>query len=87
MFAPVFLTFLELFVLVYNVLLLARVVMSWVAPHMDNPLVRLLHELTEPVLAPIRRMVPLGGLDVSPIVAYFLLQGLLYVARRLLLGA
>lgn len=66
--------------------LLARVLLSWL-PGLDgrNALVRLLDDLTEPLLAPIRRVMPLvGPLDLSPLVAFFLL-GLLHRAVDALL--
>lgn len=59
-----------------NWALLLRVLLSWF-PALDrhHPLVRLLDDLTEPLLAPIRRVLPLvGPLDLSPLVAYFLLR-------------
>ena len=50
---------------------LAGVVLSWVAPQSHHPATLLLHQITEPVMAPARRMLPnLGGLDFSPIVVF-----------------
>ena len=54
-----------------------RALISWVSPDPYNPLVRMLAAATEPVLAPLRRLVPprkLGGLDLSPLVAILLIQ-------------
>lgn len=54
---------------VLTVLLLARVVLSWVAPRQGNPLVQFIHRVTEPLLAPVRRVLPaMGGFDFSPVV-------------------
>lgn len=51
----------------FSMLVLARVILSWVSPGSYNPGSALVHQLTEPVLAPIRRLLPeLGGLDLSP---------------------
>ena len=48
--------------------ILIQVVISWVNPGMYNPLMGLLHSLTEPLLAPARRVIPpISGLDFSPI--------------------
>ncbi len=48
--------------------LLAMIILSWVAPGTGHPAARLLYQLTEPVMAPFRRLVPpVGGLDLSPI--------------------
>lgn len=54
-------------------LIIIRAVLSWfVAPHSDNPLVRLVQRITDPILRPVSEMVPnFGGIDVSPLVAYF----------------
>lgn len=67
----------------YWYIILATVIMSWLVSfnviNYDNPYVRqvssVLRILTEPVLAPIRRILPnLGGLDFSPVVLLFALQ-------------
>jgi YggT family protein len=58
----------------YSYVLLARALMSWI-PNIDpyNPAVQFLHSITEPVLEPIRKLVPpLGGMiDISMIIAFF----------------
>ena len=55
--------------------LLLHVVLSWVQVRPDNPVVRALNVVCEPLLAPIRRLLPTaGGLDFSPLVALVLLQ-------------
>ena len=53
-------------------MLLARVVMSWI-PNLDpnNPIARFLYQATEPVLAPIRSVLPpMAGIDLSPLVVF-----------------
>jgi YggT family protein len=59
---------------VYSYVLLARALVSWI-PNLDpdNPFVRILYQLTEPVLDPIRKLIPpLGGMiDISIMVAFF----------------
>jgi YggT family protein len=48
-----------------------------VNPDPHNPIVRILYQLTEPVLRPIRKLVPpykLGGLDLSPLILILLIQ-------------
>ncbi len=68
-------TFLGLLVGVYELLLLARVLMSWVNPRFDSPIARFLYDVTEPVLAPIRRALPATGMiDWSPLVAFVVLS-------------
>ncbi len=55
----------------FNFIILIRVVLSWVNVDPYNPLVRMIYQITEPVLAPIRRIVPpMAGLDFSPLIAW-----------------
>ena len=65
----------------YSLVILAAVILSWVRLPPDNPIVRVVSALTEPLLAPIRRILPdLGGIDISPmvlLVALRILRGLL----------
>ena len=63
---------------VYSLIVVASVVVSWTNLPREHPAVRLLHRLTEPVLAPIRKVLPqMGGVDFSPLV---LLLGLRVLA-------
>ena len=63
------------FLEVYTWILIARVLMSWFNPSPNNPLVQFVLRLTEPVLAPIRRVLPaMGGLDLSPILVFIALM-------------
>lgn len=60
----------------YNFLILARVLMSWI-PNLDpyNPIAQFLIQVTDPVLEPARRLIPpLGMMDISPIVVLIALQ-------------
>ena len=62
----------ELISLIINVFLFAiliQVIISWITPGGYNPAIGLIHGLTEPLLAPVRRRMPnMGGLDLSPMV-------------------
>jgi YggT family protein len=59
----------------YSFVLLVAVVVSWVAPQSRHPAVLFIHRITEPVLAPIRKVLPdLGGLDLSPLALLVLLR-------------
>ena len=75
-------------------LILVRALISWVSPDPYNPIVQFLYKTTEPVLEPIRRILPLGmrlGIDVSPIIAFlailflkkFMVSTLFGIAMRL----
>jgi len=56
-------------------LIIVASVLSWVAPDPRNPLVKLLHGIVDPVLHPIKAIVPpMGGFDFSPVVAILILQ-------------
>jgi YggT family protein len=62
-------TILDLALNVYMWVIIARALLSWVNPDPYNPIVRFLYNVTEPVLAWVRRRVPVvfGGLDLTPI--------------------
>lgn len=55
-------------------ILLARIVMSWIQVDRSNPVVKFIFDLTEPILAPIRNLLPAAGMmDFSPMVASLLI--------------
>jgi YggT family protein len=70
----------------YMWILIARAVISWVNADPWNPIVRFLHQITEPVLRPVRRMLPMTGVDFSPLIVilgiYFLQWFLIPVIRE-----
>lgn len=59
---------------VYNFLILARVLASWIVRDPTNQIYHFLYSITEPLLGRIRKIMPMMGLDLSPIIAYFLLN-------------
>jgi len=62
------------FLVIYSLLILIRVIFSWAMLSYSNRLMRFLINVTEPLLGPLRRVVPmLGRFDISPIVAFLLL--------------
>lgn len=70
-----------------SLLILVRVILSWLpvaGVRIDplNPLVRILYQLTDPILEPIRRVATFGMMDLSPIIALILLD----IIRRLLVS-
>ncbi len=68
----------------YSLVVLVAVVLSWIQLPHGNPIVGIVNTLTEPLLAPIRGLLPaMGGLDFSPLILLFLLQ----ILKRLVAGA
>ena len=66
---------LALFAKIFFVALIISVILSWVAQGSYNPAVLLINQLCEPLLAPIRKILPaLGGLDLSPIAAFIAIR-------------
>ena len=60
---------------IYNILIIARVLASWIVRNPYNRVYHFLITITEPVLGLIRRILPpLMGLDLSPIIAFFILD-------------
>ncbi|RLD99793.1 MAG: YggT family protein [Aquificota bacterium] len=63
---------LDLVLRLYIWVIIIGAIISWVNPSPYHPVVRTINRLTEPVLGPIRRIIPpLGGIDFSPVVAIF----------------
>ncbi|RMH50869.1 MAG: YggT family protein [Zetaproteobacteria bacterium] len=78
-----------------TVVVIARAVLSWVSPDPFNPLVRIINQLSEPMIYPVRSRLPyLGGIDFSPMVVLlviyflnvFLVQTLQRIALSLIYG-
>ena len=64
-----------LFLKIFFFALIISVILSWVAPGSHNPGAELVNQICEPALAPFRKIVPnLGGLDISPILAFVVLK-------------
>jgi YggT family protein len=72
--SAVLVNFLQLLAFVLWLLLVARVVMSWMNPRGGGGLTAFVYQATEPILAPIRRVLPpTGGVDWSPLIAMLIL--------------
>jgi YggT family protein len=67
---------------VYMWLIFGRVILSWVNPRPTNEFLLMIVRVTEPVLAPIRSMIPIKGVDLSPIVVFLLLRVLMAFLLR-----
>jgi len=68
-------TVLEYVLVFFMFITIARAVLSWVSPDPYNPIVRFIHNVTEPVLYQIRKRLPMmyGGIDFSPIVVILII--------------
>ena len=81
---PVLLNFIQLLATILLLLLIARVVLSWTNPTGGGGLVAFIYQVTEPILAPIRRALPpTGGIDWAPLIAMLLIGVVLQVVARL----
>jgi YggT family protein len=68
-------SFVNLVITVLSVAIIGRALLSWFDPGMKTMVGRLLRDVTEPIIAPIRQVMPrMGMLDLSPIVALVLLR-------------
>ena len=62
---------------IYSWVVIIRALISWVSPDPYNPIVQILSKLTEPLLRPLRKLVPperMGGLDLTPLILILLIQ-------------
>jgi YggT family protein len=69
----------------FVIIILVRVAFTWISPYPTHTVYRLAYRITEPVLAPVRRLLPpVSGMDLSPIVVtvacYFLIHALGFVS-------
>ena len=77
-------SFIDLLFWALNLAILIRVVLSWVNVNPYNPLVSFVYQITDPIIEPLRRIIPpLGMIDITPIIAMILLS----VLQQVLLSA
>lgn len=73
----------DLLLTIYIWLIIARAIISWVNPYPYHSIVRFLYKTTEPVLSPLRRILPpIYGLDLTPLIVIFII----YFIKELLRG-
>ena len=72
---------------VYMWVIIIRALISWVSPDPYNPIVRFLYRVTEPVLRPVRRILPIGGMgiDFSPLIVILVIYFLRIFLVRILI--
>ncbi len=77
--------FVTILAYVLLIAILIRVIFSWISVDPSNPLYAVLHEITEPILAPIRQFMPrMGMIDLSPLVASVVLMFIAQASQRAL---
>ena len=78
------LNFIRFFATALWLLLIARVVLSWTNPTGGGGIVAFIYQVTEPILAPIRRVLPpTGGVDWSPLVAMLVIGAVVRVVASI----
>jgi YggT family protein len=82
-FAASLIGLLESLLNIYSFLIVLRAILSWFSINPYNRYYQLLIRATEPVLGPLRRLIPMQGIDISPIIAILLID---LVVKRLLIG-
>jgi YggT family protein len=78
-------SFIHILATVLVIAIIIRALMSWIMPQNGSGLTRVLLDITEPILAPIRRVLPpVAGIDFSPILAMILVQLVSQLVTQLL---
>ena len=59
----------------FKLVLIVRILLSWIPHNQFHPIINFIYKLTEPILSPIRNIInPMGGMDISPMIVFFLLS-------------
>lgn len=76
-------SFLGTIISIYEIVIIIRIVLSWVPHNPYNQTIQFLYKITDPVLDPVRKIIPpFRGIDFSPIIVFFGLG----ILRRVLLN-
>lgn len=67
---------------ILNIIIIARVLLSWIPHDRHNPLIRIVYDITDPLFAPFQGKAAFGGFDFSPIIVLVLLG----FVRQLVIG-
>ena len=85
--SPYLITFVDYLVTALTFAIFGRVIMSWVSPTGNDPISPLLYQITEPILQPIRQLVPrMGMFDLTPMIAIFILFAISRLIHSMLLA-
>jgi YggT family protein len=77
--------FVDMLASILYIAILARVILSWLPIGGTNPIVALVYQITEPILAPLRRIVPrIGIFDLTPMIALILIGIIQSIVHRAL---
>tara|TARA_Y100000590_G_C15644260_1_gene986228 strand:+ start:118 stop:375 length:258 start_codon:yes stop_codon:yes gene_type:complete len=73
--SELFTTYVDFLLMALSFAIFGRVLLSWVSPSGEDPLSSILRQITEPILGPIRKVMPdTGMLDLTPMVALVVLN-------------
>jgi YggT family protein len=79
--------FIDILFTLLELAILARVLLSWFRLSPYHPVVNFIYQITEPILRPLRNIIPpLGMIDISPIVALILMDIIRQIIRAIILG-
>lgn len=82
------LSFIDLLITALTLAIVARIILSWFRFDPYHPISTFLRDITDPILEPLRRYIPpIGFLDITPLVAIFLLQLIQLVITQVIIGA
>lgn len=70
--------------ILYETILIVRIILSWIKVDHNQPFMQFIYKITEPVLKPIRRLLPIEslGFDFSPIIVFIIIEFLKSFFRR-----
>lgn len=69
----------------FIIVLFIRVIFSWISPYPNNPVYRFTYQVTEPVLQPVRRVLPpMSGIDLSPLIVTLVIYFVIGLVARIL---
>ena len=79
--------FIDIFTRVVTIAIFIRAILSWFPMASGNPVSTIINQVTDPILMPLRRVIPpLGMMDITPLVAIILLQVISEMAKAMVLG-
>jgi YggT family protein len=79
--------FIDILFTLLELAILARVLLSWFRLSQYHPVVNFIYQITEPILRPLRNIIPpLGMIDISPIVALILMDIIRRIIQAIILG-